>query len=73
MPGPIGLSTRVPLIAISPWSKGGFVNSQLTDHTSLIKFIEKRFGVFEPNISPWRRAIVGDLSSAFNFSNPNHG
>jgi phospholipase C len=73
VPGPIGLSTRVPLIAISPWSKGGFVNSQLTDHTSLIKFIEKRFGVFEPNISPWRRAIVGDLSSAFNFSNPNHG
>jgi phospholipase C len=72
-PGPIGLSTRVPLIAISPWSKGGFVNSQLFDHTSLIKFIEKRFGVFEPNISPWRRAAVGDLTSVFNFANPNHG
>jgi phospholipase C len=71
--GPIGLSTRVPLIAISPWSKGGFVNSQVFDHSSLIQFIEKRFGVFEPNISPWRRAAVGDLTSVFNFANPNHG
>ena len=71
--GPIGLSTRVPLIAISPWSKGGFVNSQVFDHSSLIQFIEKRFGVFEPNISPWRRAVVGDLTSVFNFANPNQG
>ena len=71
-PGPIGLSTRVPFLAISPWSKGGFVNSELFDHTSLIKFMEKRFGVFEPNISPWRRAVVGDLSSVFNFANPNN-
>jgi phospholipase C len=70
-PGPIGLSTRVPFLAISPWSKGGFVNSQLFDHTSLIKFIEKRFGVVEPNISPWRRAVAGDLTSVFNFANPN--
>jgi phospholipase C len=71
--GPIGLSTRVPFIAISPWSKGGFVNSQVFDHSSLIQFIEKRFGVFEPNISPWRRAVVGDLTSVFNFANPNQG
>jgi phospholipase C len=63
----------VPFIAISPWSKGGFVNSQVFDHSSLIQFIEKRFGVFEPNISPWRRAIVGDLTSVFNFANPNRG
>src|SRR5262249_29637805 len=71
--GPIGLSTRVPLLAISPWSKGGFVNSQVFDASSLIQFIEKRFGVLEPNISPWRRAVVGDLTSVFNFTNPNRG
>jgi phospholipase C len=71
--GPIGLSTRVPLLAISPWSKGGFVNSQVFDASSLIKFIERRFGVVEPNISPWRRAVVGDLTSVFNFANPNQG
>jgi len=69
--GPIGLGTRVSLIAISPWSKGGYVNSEVFDHTSTIQFIEKRFGVYEKNISPWRRAVTGDLTSAFNFVNPN--
>ena len=69
--GPIGLGTRVPFLVISPWSKGGYVVSQVFDHTSVIRFIEKRFGVFEPNISPWRRAVVGDLTSAFNFESPN--
>jgi phospholipase C len=60
----------VPFLAISPWSKGGYVNSQVFDHTSTIQFIEKRFGVVESNISPWRRAVCGDLTSMFNFSNP---
>lgn len=70
--GPIGLGTRVPFLAISPWSKGGFVNSQVFDATSVIQFIEKRFGVQERNISPWRRAVAGDLTSIFNFANPNN-
>ncbi|HEV7968345.1 MAG TPA: phospholipase C, phosphocholine-specific [Candidatus Acidoferrales bacterium] len=69
--GPIGLGTRVGMIAISPWSKGGYVNSQVFDHTSVIQFIEKRFGVLEGNISPWRRAVTGDLTSVFNFASPN--
>jgi phospholipase C len=69
--GPYGLGVRVPMIVISPWSKGGFVNSEVSDHTSLIRFIERRFGVTEPNITPWRRAVAGDLTSAFNFESPN--
>ena len=69
--GPIGLGVRVPFLAISPWSKGGYVNSEIFDHTSVIQFIEKRFGVHEDNISPWRRAVTGDLTSVFNFVNPN--
>jgi phospholipase C len=68
---PIGLGTRVPCLVISPWSKGGYVNSQVFDHTSVIQFIEKRFGVHERNLSPWRRAVCGDLTSVFNFKNPN--
>jgi phospholipase C len=60
----------VPCLVISPWSKGGYVNSQVFDHTSTIQFIEKRFGVYERNISPWRRAVSGDLTSVFNFKNP---
>jgi len=70
--GPIGLGTRVPFLVISPWTKGGYVNSQVFDHTSVIQFIEKRFGVHEPNISTWRRAVTGDLTSMFNFANPNN-
>jgi phospholipase C len=69
--GPIGLGSRVPLLVISPWTKGGYVNSQVFDHTSVIQFIEKRFGVVEHNISPWRRAVAGDLTTVFNFRNPN--
>jgi len=70
-PGPYGLGMRVPMIVISPWSKGGWVNSQVFDHTSLIRFVERRFGVVEPNITPWRRTVTGDLTSAFNFESPN--
>jgi phospholipase C len=73
--GPYGLGVRVPMVVISPWSKGGWVNSQLFDHTSLIKFVEQRFGggaqAREQNITPWRRAVTGDLTSAFNFKTPN--
>jgi phospholipase C len=70
---PYGLGPRVGLIAISPWSKGGFVCSQVFDHTSVIRFIERRFGVAEPNITPWRRAICGDLTAAFDFAAPKDG
>ncbi|MFJ9038425.1 phosphocholine-specific phospholipase C [Streptomyces sp. NPDC102406] len=66
--GPYGLGQRVPMIVVSPWSTGGYVCSETFDHTSIIRFMEKRFGVRETNISPWRRAICGDLTSAFDFS-----
>jgi phospholipase C len=65
---PYGLGPRVPMTVVSPWSKGGFVCSQVFDHTSVIQFIEQRFGVIETNLTPWRRAICGDLTSAFDFS-----
>lgn len=68
---PFGLGPRVPLYVISPWSKGGWVNSQVFDPTSTIRLIEARFGVAEPNISAWRRAVTGDLTSCFNFATPN--
>ncbi|MFJ8849264.1 phosphocholine-specific phospholipase C [Streptomyces sp. NPDC102437] len=66
--GPYGLGQRVPMIVVSPWSTGGYVCSETFDHTSILRFMENRFGVKETNISPWRRAICGDLTSAFDFS-----
>ncbi|MEV5482723.1 MULTISPECIES: phosphocholine-specific phospholipase C [Streptomyces] len=65
--GPYGYGQRVPMLVVSPWSTGGYVCSEVFDHTSIIRFMERRFGVHEPNISPWRRAISGDLTSAFDF------
>jgi phospholipase C len=63
-----GLGPRVPMYVVSPWSRGGWVNSQVFDHTSVIRFLERRFDFHEPNIAPWRRAICGDLASAFDFT-----
>jgi phospholipase C len=68
---PVGLGYRVPLIVASPWSRGGWVNSEVCDITSTImfmeKFLSKKTGkkIEEPNISSWRRAISGDLTSVF--------
>ncbi|RDS82913.1 phospholipase C, phosphocholine-specific [Dyella monticola] len=68
--GPYGLGPRVPMIVVSPWSKGGWVCSQVFDHTSINRFIECRYGVPAPNITAWRRTVCGDLLSAFDFSKP---
>jgi phospholipase C len=69
----IGLGFRTPTTIVSPWTAGGFVCSEVFDHTSLIRFIEARFGVTEPNISAWRRQTCGDLTSAFRFGNAPSG
>jgi phospholipase C len=68
---PYGLGPRVPMYIVSPWSKGGWVSSQVFDHTSTIRFLEQRFGVAEPNISPWHRVVAGDLTSCFDFASVN--
>jgi phospholipase C len=69
--GPIGLGYRVPMIVASPWTRGGWVNSQLFEHSSTLQFLEKfisqKYGkpMRETNISDWRRAVSGDLTSVF--------
>lgn len=68
---PWGMGPRVPMYIISPWSKGGWVLSEVADHTSVGQFIEKRFGVTIPAISPWHRAVSSDLTTAFDFETPN--
>jgi phospholipase C, phosphocholine-specific, Pseudomonas-type len=65
--GVYGLGVRVPMLVVSPWSKGGWVCSETYDHTSILRFLEQRFSVHEPNISAWRRAVCGDLTRAFDF------
>jgi phospholipase C len=66
--GPIGLGFRVPMLVVSPFSRGGLVCSDTFDHTSTLRFLETRYGVEVPNLSHWRRHATGDLTSAFNFA-----
>jgi phospholipase C len=68
--GPIGLGFRVPTIVLSPFSRGGYVNSDLFDHTSLLRLVESRFGVTVPNLTSWRRRTVGDLTSTLALGSP---
>lgn len=67
---PIGLGPRVPMTIVSPWTVGGYVSSEVFDHTSVLRFLERWTGVEEPNISPWRREVCGDLTGVFNFDSP---
>ncbi|QNK62793.1 phospholipase C, phosphocholine-specific [Pedobacter sp. PAMC26386] len=68
---PIGLGFRVPMVIVSPWSRGGYVNSQVFDHTSSIQFLEHFLShktgqkIHEDNLTSWRRSLCGDLTSVF--------
>lgn len=57
----VGPGFRVPCLVISPWTTGGWVSSELLDHTSILRLLEHVTGVEEPNISAWRRATFGDF------------
>jgi phospholipase C len=61
--GPVGMGFRVPMMVISPFSRGGHVTSDVLDHSSQLRFLEERFGVKAPHISAWRRKTAGDLTS----------
>jgi phospholipase C len=65
---PIGFGPRVPALVVSPWTRGGRVNRDVLDHTSILRLLEHRFGVVAPLISPWRRETAGDLLDALDFS-----
>lgn len=68
---PVGLGYRVPMVVVSPWTRGGYVNSQVFDHTSSIQFLEHFLShktgqkIEEDNITSWRRSLCGDLTSVF--------
>ncbi|MFH5228706.1 alkaline phosphatase family protein [Antrihabitans spumae] len=68
MAGPIGLGPRVPTILISPFTRGGYVCHDTFDHTSILRFLETRFGPEVPNLTAWRRETCGDLTSALNLA-----
>jgi phospholipase C len=72
---PVGAGFRVPSFVVSPWSVGGHIFSEVSDHTSTLRFIEgvaaagglsgKGPVTFTP-ISRWRRATFSDYTGALN-------
>ncbi|MGW2744065.1 alkaline phosphatase family protein [Streptomyces sp. NPDC001450] len=75
---PYGFGFRVPTLVISPWTRGGWVSSEVFEHTSVLRFLETwTAAIGRPatcaNISDWRRRVSGDLTGVFDFANPVHG
>ncbi len=68
---PWGLGARLPFTVVSPWSRGGWINSEVASHASIGLFLEKWLGITVPAISNWHRAVLSDLTSFFNFATPN--
>ena len=62
-----GYGFRVPCLVISPYSKKGFVDTAVNDHTSILRFIETRYGL--PPLST-RDAAANGMMEAFDFAKP---
>jgi phospholipase C len=60
-----GLGPRVPLLIISPYAKEGYVSHNLSDHTSVLRFVETRYGL---RALTSRDAAVSDLMDNFDFN-----
>jgi phospholipase C len=62
-----GYGFRAPCLVISPFAKSGFIDSTVNDHTSVLKFIENRYG-----LSPLstRDKAANGMMEAFDFSKP---
>jgi phospholipase C len=67
---PIGPGTRVPMLICSPWTRGGYVDSNVYNHTSMLEFLATWTGVKPANVTPWRASVTGDLTAAFDFEHP---
>jgi phospholipase C len=65
-----GPGGRVPALVISPWARPGYIDSTPYDHTSILKFIEWRWGL--PPLTS-RDANAWGLLNAFDFLSPARG
>lgn len=60
-----GLGERVPLLIISPYAKTGYVSHTQYEFSSILKFIENRFGL--PSLTG-RDAAANDTEDSFDFT-----
>ena len=62
-----GPGMRVPTVIVSPWAKRGYVDHIAYDTTSILRLIERRWGL-QPLGT--RDAAANDLANAFDFTQP---
>jgi phospholipase C len=62
-----GLGFRVPCLIISPYARTGFIDHVQNEHASVLKFIERQFGLASLST---RDGAANDLSEAFDFTQP---
>jgi phospholipase C len=55
---------RVPLIVVSPWAKAGYVSSVVQDHTSILRFVERKWNI---GAMTRRDANAADMTDYFDF------
>jgi phospholipase C len=76
---PIGAGFRVPATIVSPWSVGGHIFSEVSDHTSCLQLIEAvaaagglsgKGPVTFPNVSRWRRATFSNFTGSLRSGKP---
>jgi phospholipase C len=60
-----GLGPRVPLLIISPYAKPGYLSHTLYEHTSVLKFIETRYGL---KALTSRDAAASNMLDSFDFA-----
>jgi len=65
--GRCGHGPRLPLLVISRWAKPNFVDHQITDQTSILRFIENNWLSGERIPDHSFDAIAGPLDNMFNF------
>jgi len=63
----LGLGPRVPTLIISPYAKRGYVDHTAYDFTSLLRFVEERFGLAP--LTP-REAQGPNLANSFDVNAP---
>ncbi|MGI0090790.1 MAG: phospholipase C [Nitrososphaerales archaeon] len=63
----LGYGFRVPCLVISAYSKSGFIDSVVNDHTSILRFLEDRFGLAPLST---RDMNANNMGEAFDFSKP---
>lgn len=62
-----GLGPRVPLLIVSPYSKPGHVSHAMYEHSSILKFVETRYGL--PPLGP-RDSAASNMLDSFDFTQP---